>query len=252
MEQALVYIAYLVAALGSAALYAALPKEEGATRRAFLVPVLALAIGALVILLGALTGEAGRQVYFYILSILTLGGALRVVTHPKPVYSALFFVMVVLSTAAMIVLAGAEFLAAALVIVYAGAILVTYVFVIMLAQQSAAASGGGGRAMDYDRTAREPLAAVIAGFVLMATIAGVIVGRDWSRSPLLAPVESEGNTLSIGKLLLTEFAVSVELAGVLLMVAMIGAIAIARRRVPGGGADRGYVPGEAGKYVRPF
>jgi len=252
MEQTLVYLAYLVAAIGSAALYAALPKEGAAPRKAFLIPMLTLAIGALVLLLGRLTGEAGGHVYFYILALLALGGALRVVTHPKPVYSALFFVMVVLSTAAMVVLAGAEFLGAALVIVYAGAILVTYVFVIMLAQQSGLGVRGLGDALDYDRNAREPLAAVIAGFVLVATIAGVIVGRGWDNGARPAPAGSEGNTLAIGKVLLNDFAVSVEIAGILLMVAMIGAIAIARKRFPRSEESAAYVPGEVGKHVKPF
>ena len=71
-------------------------------------------------------------------------GAIRVVTHPKPVYSALYFVLTVFASAGLFVLLWAEFMAAALVLIYAGAILVTYVFVIMLAAE-APPPGAAGR-----------------------------------------------------------------------------------------------------------
>ena len=64
--------------------------------------------------------------------------------HPRPVYSAVYFVLVVLATTGLCVLAAAEFLAAALVIVYGGAIMVTYIFVIMLAQQAPGFKAVGG------------------------------------------------------------------------------------------------------------
>ena len=242
----------MVAAIGSVAVYAAMPREGVLPRRALFVPMIALAAGGVVFLLVRLTGAESHRVYFYLLSLLALGGAVRVVTHPKPVYSALFFVMVVLSTAALVVLVGAEFLGAALVIVYAGAILVTYVFVIMLAQQSHL--GGTGEAIgsrDYDRSAREPFAAIVAGFVLIATIGGVIVSRggDLAKSSAAA---LPGNTSLLGKTLLTDYAASVELAGVLLMVAMIGAIALARKKLPRGDEPEAAAPGELGRHVKPF
>jgi NADH-quinone oxidoreductase subunit J len=215
---------------------------------------LALAAGGFLFLLNSIAGPAATRWYFYILSLLAVGGAVRVITHPKPVYSALFFILVVLSTAGLLILAGAEFLAAALVIVYAGAILVTYVFVIMLAQQSPAESDGAlSITLDYDRRAREPIAAVVSGFVLIGTLSGVIVGRRWPSwdSSMVTPVS--GNTLEIGKLLMTDFAVSVELAGVLLMVAMIGAISIAKKSLPRAEVfGESLPPGEIGKRVKPF
>jgi NADH-quinone oxidoreductase subunit J len=85
----------------------------------------------------------------------------RVVTHPVPTYSALYFALVVLSVAVLLVMQRAEFLAVALVIIYAGAILVTYAFVIMLAQQSGAAA--------TDAQAREPMLAILVSFVVCGT-----------------------------------------------------------------------------------
>ena len=142
MGVSLVYAAYAVSALGALGVYWALPKDGRPSRRGVVGTMLAAAIGAFLLLLAQLLGDDAQRVYLYVLSVLALGGAVRVVTHPRPVFSAIFFILVVLSTAAMLVLIGAEFLGAALVIVYAGAILVTYVFVIMLAQQTAPQSGG--------------------------------------------------------------------------------------------------------------
>lgn len=250
----LVYAAYAVAALGALGVYCALPKDGKSAHRGVVGTLFAAAIGAMLLLLGQILGEEAQRVYLYVLSIMALGGAVRVVTHPRPVFSALFFILVVLSTAALLVQVGAEFLGAALVIVYAGAILVTYVFVIMLAQQSSPQTGGMfAQAMHYDRDAREPMAAVLAGFVLVGTIAGVIVGYDWKPFGEVAQAAGKGNTLAIGRVLLTDYAVSVELAGLLLTVAMVGAIALARKRIPH--ADDGELelpPGEIGRRVSPY
>src|SRR5262245_33130545 len=104
-------------------------REGQLPRRAFFILMRALVVGGVVFLLGRLMGPEPHKIYSFVLGLMALGGAVRVVTHSKPVYSALFFVLVVLSTAALVVMVGADFLGAALVIVYAGAILVTYVFV---------------------------------------------------------------------------------------------------------------------------
>ena len=104
--------------------------------------------GAILLLCGLILGldlirfgaETGRyvNVYFWIFSAIAIFGAVRVVTHPRPVYSALYFVLTVFATAGLFILLWAEFMAAALVLIYAGAILVTYVFVIMLAAEASA------------------------------------------------------------------------------------------------------------------
>lgn len=260
MKSELVYGIYGVAALGALATYLALPKASGGVRRGVLWTLMAIAAGAGLMLLGQILGEQAGRVYFCILAALTLAGGIGVVTHKRPVYSALFFIVVVLSTAGLMFLVGAEFLGASLVIVYAGAILVTYVFVIMLAQQSAPTTGGQfAAALDYDRSAREPLAAILAGFVLVGVIGGTIVKHDWSKATAgvekLATKGETGNVLAFGEMLMSpQFAVSVELAGVLLMVAMIGAIAIARKKVPHAMDDAAEArrPGEIGRHVKPF
>src|SRR5262249_54782648 len=106
-----------------------------------------------------------------VLGLIALAGATRMVTHPKPVFAALYFVLVVVSSAGLFLVLQAEFMAFALIIVYAGATLTTYMSVLMRAQQSRAGGGpdvGGGTL--YDRLPREPLAAVTVGFLLLATL----------------------------------------------------------------------------------
>ncbi len=231
-------------------------------------------------------------------AFISIASAVRVITHHRPVFCALYFVLVVVSGAAMYVLLAAEFVAFSLIIVYAGAILITYLFVLMLAQQSPADTKGAD-AIDYDRVAREPASAVLAGFVLVAVLGGSIFGAggsqaratadqerairsgwaDLARMPrflteqarrvdssvsavvaqsdgqmltvqpdfsasvrvehadgtapstiVLAPSLLPDNTSRVGMALVTQFPVSLELAGVILLMAMLGAVVLARRQ----------------------
>jgi len=174
------------------------------------------------------------------------------VTHPQPVYSALYFILVILATTAILVLCGAEFLGFALAMVYAGAILVTYVFVLMLSQQSTLHSDAFTQGFDYDREAREPFWAVAAGSLLAATVGAVIVERDWGGIEQVS-VEGGENTVALGRILMTQYAISVELAAVLLMVAMIGAIAVARKHIPHAeDLTRRRPLGAAGREAKPY
>ena len=210
--------------------------------------------------------KAGVGLYFWIFSAIAVVAAIRVITHTRPVYSALYFVLTVLASAGLFVLLWAEFMAAALVLIYAGAILVTYVFVIMLAAQ-AVPSGGGQEGVttplaeetaagryaglaEYDAVSREPVVASAVGFALMAVLLIVIFDRAEGMgvpvvaeaAPATQPVaagfvvgESERPMRELGEYLFRNQMVNLELAGVILTVAMVGAIIIARRRVLTGG-----------------
>ena len=114
-------------------------------------------------------GEEGSlaTVFPVVFGTIALAGAVRMVTHPRPVFAALYFILVVIATAAMFLILGAEFMAFALIIVYAGAILITYMFVLMLAQQSPVDNEGGAW---YDRVPREAGSAVLVGFIMLATL----------------------------------------------------------------------------------
>jgi NADH-quinone oxidoreductase subunit J len=131
--------------------------------------IAAAAAGLIVLVLSIKAAPRLPNFYFYIFSVISLGAALRVITHPRPVYAALYFILTVLSSAGLFVILGAEFLAFALIIVYAGAILITYLFVIMLATQAPTGTAVEVLA-EYDSVSREPIAATAAGFVLLGVL----------------------------------------------------------------------------------
>ena len=229
---------YLIPALGGLAVYLALPGERRAGRVAP-IALGAIAIGAMVWVLSRSLGPS--QVLFHVLAVLAVLAAARVVTHPKPIYSAVYFILLIVSVAGIALLAGAEFLAAALVIIYAGAILVTYAFVIMLAQQASP--------QVWDTEAREPAFAALAGFLLIAALSGVMVTAHRTGAGAAglqaiqsaARVKASSNTLALGSELMTTYVVAFEAAGVLLLVGIIGGIALATRRLvaPSGGVSGG-------------
>lgn len=133
-----------------------------------------LALGAFATMLAEVLKRAGGSgdsgippVFPVVFGVLALCGAVRMITHPRPVFAALYFILVVVATAGMFLLLGAEFMAFSLVIVYAGAILITYMFVLMLAQQSPV---DGSNAAWYDRMPREAVSAVVVGFMMVAML----------------------------------------------------------------------------------
>ncbi len=259
MSESTIYLFYLLFALGGAGIYFLMPRTPSERSLAGLVFGFAALVGFFVLVTARIAKPGEFSLYFYLFGTIALVGAARVITHPKPVYSAIYFVLVVVSTAALLVLQSAEFLAVALVIVYAGAIMVTYLFVIMLAQQPGSPI--------YDRRSREPLAAVVAGFVLMGAVAGragdlpkppsrstpvadVVAGGDPNALPT---VLATGNTMAVGQLLMTKYVVALEIAGVLLLVSMVGAIAMSRKRVADDGWRGSPAPlGRIGKEAEPF
>src|SRR5205814_3883496 len=129
-----------------------------------------LIFAALLVRSAAGRNAGGMGAYFWVFSAVAIVAALRVVTHARPVYSALYFVLTVMASAGLFVLMWAEFMAAALVVIYAGAILVTYVFVIMLAQQAKTEDRPMSALAEYDQVSREPLTAAAVGFALMGVL----------------------------------------------------------------------------------
>ncbi|HOW19265.1 MAG TPA: NADH-quinone oxidoreductase subunit J, partial [Phycisphaerae bacterium] len=168
MSQGWSYILYTLLAIGAAGLYGVLPDPRSRSRRTGTILLLAALAGLIVFGIRSTGWGGAADLLFYLFAGIALFGAVRVVTHTRPVYSALYFVVVVLSVAGVLVLLDAEFLAAALVIIYVGAILVTYVFVIMLAQQSGTAA--------CDSIARDPGFAVVVGFLLVACVGSLLPG----------------------------------------------------------------------------
>jgi len=192
---------------------------------------------AMLVRFAAGTTAGGMNIYFWVFAGIALLGAIRVVTHPRPVYSALYFILTVFASAGLFILLWAEFMAAALVLIYAGAILITYVFVIMLAAQSTSTRAADVVA-EYDTISREPFAACAVGFAVMGLLLFVIFDKAAALTPrpvdptataTLAPIS--GNTQELGVYMFNSQLVNVQLSGLLLTLGMVGAILIARRRV---------------------
>jgi len=192
---------------------------------------------ALIVRQGA--GMRGEGVYFWLFSAIAVISGIRVISHPKPVYAALYFVLTVLAVAGLFVLLWTEFMAAALILIYAGAILITYVFVIMLASQAhSGATGKSAEGAEYDRVSREPALAAAVGFTLMGILLFVIFERSDGmpaaapeKAPVVAVADGGGSTRALGNYLFSDQLLTLELAGVLLTVSMVGAVIIARRYV---------------------
>jgi len=237
----LILVLCVVAGLGTVLLLPS--KREAVLRKIGGVLMLAAGLILAAMLVHFLSGQGKGQmsIYFWIFSAIAIVGAIRVITHPRPVYSALYFVLSVLATAGLFILLWAEFMAAALVIIYAGAILVTYVFVIMLATQSSPPGSPEGSEVgalaEYDAVSREPLLASAVGFTLMGMLIFVIFDRAPSFAPVSGPsapssaVNGPGSVQVLGRYLFQSQIVNLELAGLILTIAMVGAILIARRQV---------------------
>ncbi len=225
-------------------------RQDAMVRKAGGAVLIATGLIFACLLIRVTAGATRDYVYFWIFSAVGLIGAVRVVTHPRPVYSALYFVLTVFASAGLFVMLSAGFMAAALVLIYAGAILITYVFVIMLATQASVEASGPTAAVrmtEYDAVSREPLMAAAVGFTLMGVLLFVIFDKaegiagpaNRKGNVVAAPIqemdpaiaEIQGGTQKLGIYLFQNQAVNLELAGLLLTVSMVGAILIARRRV---------------------
>jgi NADH-quinone oxidoreductase subunit J len=219
----------LATLLGAAGMWLLLPRGGAWGRR--LGAVLGLvALGILAYQMPPL-GELVGAVVFYVLAAVTVISAVAAVTFRSPVYCAIWFALSLLGTAALFLFQGAQFLGVATVVVYAGAILVTFLFVLMLAQPEGDAF--------YDRISWEGLLAACTGAlmvgVLTLTIARVLSFPAADQRPvpaftaaqldqkILAP---DSHMAQLGGELFSRYLIAVEVAGTLLLVALVGAVAI--------------------------
>jgi NADH-quinone oxidoreductase subunit J len=162
---------YLICVLGAIGLGIALPRRNK-TLEITGGLLFAAAVGFAVLVFALRATDSGQPLpnfFFYPFAVLALGASARMITHPRPVYSALYFILTIIASCGMYLLLSAEFMAFALVIIYAGAILITYLFVIMLATQ-APSSGAESFINETDAVAREPILATSIGFVLLAIL----------------------------------------------------------------------------------
>jgi len=170
-----------------------------------------------------------QTIAFYLFSAVMIAAAFMVIAARNPVHSVLFLILAFFNAAGLFVLLGAEFLAMILVVVYVGAVAVLFLFVVMMLDVDFTELKKG--ALDY-----LPIGALLGG-VLAIEI--VWVGLSWTMSPAsntaLASATPTGmsNTVALGRILYTDYIYYFQIAGLVLLVAMIGAIVLTLRRRPG-------------------
>lgn len=166
---------------------------------------------------------------FYVFSAILIAASAAVVLSRNPVHSVFFLILAFFNAAALFVLLGAEFLAMILVIVYVGAVAVLFLFVVMMLN------------VDFEELRRGfvrylPLGAAV-GIALLAEL--ILVGNKWlaqtPSSPAIASATPAHltNTAALGQILYTTYFYYFQIAGLVLLVAMIGAIVLTLRHRPG-------------------
>ena len=169
------------------------------------------------------------SIAFYVLSVIAVISAFAVISARNPVHSVLFLILTFFTSAGLFVLLGAEFLAMLLVVVYVGAVAVLFLFVVMMLDVDFAELKKGF--LSY-----MPLGALIA-LALMGELALVAsASMSAQGAPIaLGPVETGGitNAEAIGQVLYTDYLLVFQMAGLVLFVAMIGAIVLTLRHRPG-------------------
>jgi NADH:ubiquinone oxidoreductase subunit 6 (subunit J) len=165
------------------------------------------------------------EVLFFIAAIGAVAGAVGTVSLRNPFYAVLALVCHLLALAALFLLLRAEFVAAAQVVVYAGAVMVLYVFVV-------AYVGGSDEPLTASTGATLRFASILFALALFVELTIALVGTSLSAldSDGAAYAAGFGTPAEVGELFLTRFLVAFELASLLLLIAAVGAVILARRR----------------------
>jgi NADH-quinone oxidoreductase subunit J len=179
------------------------------------------------------TGKRGPTIMilaalaFYLFATISVAAGLGVILARNPVHSVLFLILAFFNAAGLFVLLGAEFLAMILVVVYVGAVAVLFLFVVMMLDVNFAA---------LRRGIHQNIAlGLIVGLVLLGEL--IFVASGWISAPTAADapeaVAQLSNTQALGSVLYTQYLYAFQLSGLILLVAMIGAIVLTLRRRPG-------------------
>ncbi|MCL2310173.1 MAG: NADH-quinone oxidoreductase subunit J [Proteobacteria bacterium] len=159
---------------------------------------------------------------FYVLAVILLASAVRVVIMQDPVHAALALAQTFFTMAAIWITLGAEFLGLALVVIYVGAVMVLFLFVLMMIDV---------RDPRWPpRWQRHLIPTVVVGVVMLLEIALLIINGSKANIALPEHAVSMENTRELGKVLFSQYLYSLELVGVLLLVGMIAAIVLTHRQ----------------------
>jgi NADH-quinone oxidoreductase subunit J len=171
-----------------------------------------------------------NAIFFYLFAGITVASAFMVIASKNPVHSVLFLILAFVNAAGLFVLLGAEFLAMILIVVYVGAVAVLFLFVVMMLDVDFAELRQGF--LNY-----LPVGALV-GAVLLAELLVVlgawVIGPDAAKAITapIPPADDINNTQALGLVLYTRYVYFFQAAGVILLVAMIGAIVLTLQHKP--------------------
>jgi NADH-quinone oxidoreductase subunit J len=170
-------------------------------------------------------------ILFLVFAGLCLAGAINLLLQSHPINSALSLIVVMTSLAVLYLLLGAEFLAVAQIIVYAGAIMVLFVFVVMLLNAGREDRTLGSRAACIvGFPAVSALLAVLATLVLHVKGLGTArLGEGLTGAPAVATAQDNSNLAQVSQVLFHELLLPFEVTSVLILIAILGAVALARK-----------------------
>lgn len=163
-----------------------------------------------------------ETIIFYLLAAGAIFSGLLLILKRNPVINALFLIVVMLCLAGIYLILGAQFMAAIQLIVYAGAIMVLFLFVIMLLNLDQEKAG-------IVKSAGQKGAGIILGALLLITLAWVVSASLTGKG--VNPIEESTNTESIARLLFTKYLIPFEITSVILLIAVIGAIVLSKKKL---------------------
>jgi NADH-quinone oxidoreductase subunit J len=171
-----------------------------------------------------------KDVMFIMLAVAAIVTSLMMVTRKNPVHSALWMIATFFTMAVIYLLLNAQFIAVAQVMVYAGAIMMLILFVIMLVHMETGGEGGAGaaRRSKGTRIAGALITAILLAELLFGALFYQMTGRSGDYS--VAVVNSVGNVRTVGALLYGQYLFPFEIASILLLVGIVGAVVIAKRK----------------------
>ena len=164
------------------------------------------------------------SVFFYLFALVTCLSGLMVISSRNPVHSVLFLILAFFNAAGLFILLNAEFLAMLLVVVYVGAVAVLFLFVVMMLDINFSELREGFQKY-------RPLGLVVGSILIAELIATFFEYSDMSTS--LPTQQGVHNTRALGQVIYTDYIYLFQLAGLILLVAMVGAIALTLRRRSG-------------------
>ena len=172
-----------------------------------------------------------QAAFFYLFAFIAIGSAFMVISGRNPVHSVLFLILAFVNAAALFLLTGAEFLAMILIVVYVGAVAVLFLFVVMMLDVDFAEMRAG--------VVKNAPVGTLIGLIFGAELIVVLAGYNFA--PQLAGSTSQptpdlsvtSNTEALGNILYTDYVFFFQISGMVLLVAMVGAIVLTLRKREG-------------------